>query len=45
MKGRNWVINRLFKKDFVNRDEFEIATNKEIDLKKNNLFNIENCIL
>ena len=40
MKRRNWVINRLFKEDFINRDEFEIATNKEIDLrKKNNLFN------
>ena len=40
MKRRNWVINRLFKEDFINRDEFEIATNKEIDLReKNNLFN------
>ena len=34
MKRRNWVINRLFKEDFINRDEFEIATNKEIDLRK-----------
>ncbi len=40
MKRRNWVINRLFKEDFINREEFEIATNKEIDLReKNNLFN------